>query len=172
MKNAYLPKGAPILCVDFDGVLHSYSSGWKGATAIPDAPVPGAIEWLDSLVEDGEAVCAMAPRFREFDVCIFSSRNRYWGGRAAMKRWLVANGFPKDKIENLRFPLLKPAAFLLIDDRCWTFTGTFPSVKQMLEFRPWNKPRLRPTITELEAMLASDGEGLPIHVRPDGSIQV
>ena len=63
---------APILCIDFDGVLHSYSSGWKGARNIPDPPVTGAIEWLDSLVEDGEAVCAMAPRFRDFDVCIYT----------------------------------------------------------------------------------------------------
>jgi hypothetical protein len=27
--------GKPILCLDFDGVLHSYSSGWKGADVIP-----------------------------------------------------------------------------------------------------------------------------------------
>jgi hypothetical protein len=31
----------PILCLDFDGVLHSYTSGWKGAAVIPDPPVPG-----------------------------------------------------------------------------------------------------------------------------------
>lgn len=136
-----LPNKPPILCLDFDGVLHSYSSGWKGARNIPDPPVPGAIEWLDSLVPDGDAVCAMAPRFLDFDVCIFSSRSRYWGGRSAMKRWLVKWGFPKDKLENIRFPLMKPPAFLLIDDRAWTFMGTFPTVQQMKSFQPWNKPR-------------------------------
>src|SRR5882672_3079773 len=37
----------PILCLDFDGVLHSYSSGWKGADVIPDAPTPGMAAFLD-----------------------------------------------------------------------------------------------------------------------------
>ena len=31
-----MPK--PILCLDFDGVVHSYTSGWKGADVIPDPP--------------------------------------------------------------------------------------------------------------------------------------
>lgn len=38
--------GKPILCVDFDGVIHSYTSGWQGETIIADPPVKGALKWL------------------------------------------------------------------------------------------------------------------------------
>ncbi len=54
-----------ILCIDFDGVLHSYSSGWKGVDTIPDPPVDGAIEWLRALIDD--------PRF---DPQVYSSRSK------------------------------------------------------------------------------------------------
>ena len=53
----------PILCLDFDGVIHSYANGWKGAHVIPDPPVPGAISFL---------LNALDP----FNVAIFSSRMR------------------------------------------------------------------------------------------------
>ena len=33
----------PIVVLDFDGVIHSYKSGWKGADVIPDEPVPGPV---------------------------------------------------------------------------------------------------------------------------------
>lgn len=53
----------PTLCVDFDGVVHSYTSPWKGAAVISDPPVPGAIEWLLACLD-------------YFEVVIYSSRSR------------------------------------------------------------------------------------------------
>ena len=133
----------PILNIDFDGVIHSYTSGWQGPRNIPDPPVPGAIDWLRSLLTDAESICAMAPRFADFDICIFSSRSRYIGGRWAMKNWLGEEfekaGYYWQLIQLIRFPLFKPPAFLHIDDRAFVFKGLFPSTDKMLSFKPWNK---------------------------------
>jgi len=36
----------PVICIDFDGVIHSYKSGWKRARNIPNPPVEGTIDWM------------------------------------------------------------------------------------------------------------------------------
>lgn len=113
----------PILCLDFDGVIHSYASGWKGADVIPDPPVPGAIEFIKQALE-------------HFRVAIFSSRSNQPGGINAMKAYLARLGASVDLIEG---PTEKPAAFISIDDRALTFTGTWPSIETLKGFRPWNK---------------------------------
>lgn len=146
-----------ILCLDFDGVIHSYTSGWKGATCIPDTPVEGALEFIANAVN-------------YFEVNIYSSRSRYLFGRRAMKKWLYNAYFslgikntPKwvyrqvtpnafadpwqeeldwgigELIRKIKFPSKKPAAFLLIDDRCICFNGKFPSVEEIQKFIPWYK---------------------------------
>jgi hypothetical protein len=83
----------------------------------------------------------MAPRFKEFDVQIFSSRSRYWGGRAAMKRWLGREfkkaGYYYELVELLKFPILKPPSKILIDDRAFKFEGVFPVESELLEFKTW-----------------------------------
>lgn len=123
-----------LLCVDFDGVIHSYTSGWKGATIIPDPPVPGAIEWLYQ-------ACKV------FRVCIYSSRSNQEGGIEAMQNWLrecigefdntfIAYGEWENEIE---WPTSKPPAFLTIDDRAITFTGEFTNVEELAKFQPWYK---------------------------------
>lgn len=160
-----LPKGKPILSLDFDGVIHSYSSGWKGAAVIPDPIIPGAIEFMLNAME-------------HFKVAIFSSRSHQWGGRRAMKRYLknefIKIGLSYDRpltvsdfknpifkfinayafadpwedeveyaatkfISSISFPFFKPPAFLMIDDRGLQFTGAWPNVEELLKFRPWNK---------------------------------
>jgi hypothetical protein len=132
----------PILCLDFDGVLHSYISGWKGADVIPDPPVPGAIAFLYKATQD-------------FEVYIFSSRSNQPYGIAAMRDWLTKwtydhfdctfAGAPTDfaqaiaLLDAIRWPTEKPAAMVTLDDRAVTFTGTWPSIESLKRFQPWNK---------------------------------
>lgn len=131
--------GNPIICVDFDGVIHSYISGWQGISVINDPPVPGAIEWLIEHLPIPDAICAMAPPHKGPVVQIYSSRSKSFWGRRAMRKYLVKHGLPKAYLEVLKFPVKKPPAFLTIDDRAICFNGTFPTTEEMLSFKAWNK---------------------------------
>lgn len=42
-----------------------------------------------------------------------------------------------DKLLDITFPLEKPPAFLTLDDRALTFTGTWPSIEELRAFKPW-----------------------------------
>ncbi len=130
--------GKPILCLDFDGVLHSYTSGWKGADIIPDPPVPGAIAFLYDAI-------------MVFDVQIYSSRSHQEGGIDAMMDWIAKwetawieedLNRPRPRTSlllNITFPTEKPAAMVTIDDRALTFTGEWPAIETLQAFKPWNK---------------------------------
>lgn len=127
------------ICLDFDGVLHSYESGWQGIDVIPDEPVPGAFEALAKYVE-------------VFDVCIYSSRSSSSLGVEAMKAWMHRHGLPLEVFEQLGWPTQKPPALYGLDDRVERFEGRFPSVETILAFKPWNK-RSEPSL---------DGDAYPI----------
>jgi hypothetical protein len=129
----------PILCLDFDGVIHSYFSGWKGADFIPDPPVDGAMRFIWFATG-------------HFRVAIFSSRSNQPGGLSAMKAWLYYHfktyaqntqrtneTLADDKLSEIEWPLEKPAAFVTIDDRALTFDGTWPKIEDLKAFKPWNK---------------------------------
>lgn len=125
--------GKPILSLDFDGVCHSYTSGWKGATSIPDDVVPGLFEFLEEAVQ-------------HFDVQIYSSRSNQEGGIEAMMAWFIdqrkkwrASGGQGAEVVSLSFPKEKPSAMIGIDDRVLTFDGTWPSIEALKSFKPWNK---------------------------------
>lgn len=131
----------PILCLDFDGVIHSYSSGWQGADTVIDPPVDGALEFIENAL----------PHFR---VAIFSSRTNQRGGLKAMQTWLMGHfglmiADRDGQAEAVRavtivhsfieWPTDKPSAFVTLDDRAITFDGTWPSIETLREFKPWNK---------------------------------
>lgn len=121
----------PILCLDFDGVCNSYTSGWVGADNIPDDPMPGLFEFLEEAA-------------KIFDIQIYSSRNHLPGGIQAMQSWFVDNrdkwmretGYPAEPL-TLKYPVTKPAAYVGIDDRVLTFKGLWPSIEELKAFQPW-----------------------------------
>ena len=115
------------LCIDFDGVIHSYTSGWKGAGNIPDPPVRGAKEFIQMMLSEG------------FKIVIMSSRASSLEGAMAIDDWLAKHGFPCDKMEVTNS---KPAAVLYIDDRGYRFDGKWNDLIEFIKrnrLDPWNK---------------------------------
>lgn len=119
-----------IILIDFDGVIHSYTSGWKGADMIPDEPVPGAIDFLMMLAKQ-----------EYFKPAIYSARSGQEGGIEAMKNFILLHSVCDEDwlLQNIDFPTEKPSAFITIDDRCICFKGTFPSLLELNSFKAWNK---------------------------------
>lgn len=127
------------ICLDFDGVIHSYTSGWKGIDVIPDDVVPGFFEWADAMAQ-------------HFQLVIYSARSCEEKGRLAMMTWLVeqrkkwrdAGGVSPIKDGSLvafDFAKEKPKAFLYIDDRAFCFEGDWSTLtpEAVKAFKPWNK---------------------------------
>jgi hypothetical protein len=141
------------LCLDFDGVLHSYKSGWEGHETISDPPVPGAIEFLyDAL--------------KTFKVAIYSSRSSTPQGIAAMQRWVER--WAKEAFFDygqpwwlqIEWPVNKPAAHLTIDDRAVCFDGDWPSILELINFKPlYQQPKQPSALTKAVEFLATEGEG-------------
>jgi hypothetical protein len=137
-------KRKPILCLDFDGVIHDYREGWKDGTIYGNA-TPGFFEW------------ALEARLH-FKLVIYSSRSSSALGLASMHAWLDrqlsawhdkrdcwirADGnccylLSPDEFE---FAHEKPPAFLTIDDRAVTFKGDWSewSPDLLLKFKTWTQ---------------------------------
>jgi hypothetical protein len=148
-------KTKPILCLDFDGVLHSYTSGWQGAANITDPPVEGAMRFIWDATD-------------HFRVAIYSSRSGQKGGIRAMKEWLESyfrqywaadHTTCLDKLSDIEWPTEKPAAFVTIDDRAIQFDGRWPDIQSLLDFKPWNKREFGATGRFPEGKITEDDEG-------------
>lgn len=109
------------VCLDFDGVVHSYASGWQGATCIPDPPVCGIKEAIDELRNNG------------YYIVICSTRARSEEGLAAIRGWLSGMGIIVDDVT-----ADKPPAICYVDDRAICFDGHPETLVQKIhDFRPW-----------------------------------
>jgi hypothetical protein len=106
------------VCLDFDGVIHLYRSGWCGAEVIPDPPIHGS----------REAIARLRKRFR---VVVHSARCATDEGHRAVEAWLVKHNIEVDEV--CRF---KPPASVYVDDRAVPFRGDWDqAISDIHDFR-------------------------------------
>jgi hypothetical protein len=115
------------ICLDFDGVVHSYKSPWTNPETIEDPPVEGAFQAIEDYLRAG------------YRVAIFSARSHEMEGVKAMFDWFNKHGLKPEVLDHLEFPTHKPGAVLYIDDRGYHFRGIFPHVSYIEDFIPWNR---------------------------------
>lgn len=121
------------VCFDFDGVIHSYTSGYLGDDVIPDPPVPGIKQAIDRLRDAG------------YEVVVLSSRSATRYGREAMQDWFDKYGITIDGIYSH-----KPPARCYVDDRAVCFDGDASKLFDIIDnFEPWWKTAPLPE-SELE----------------------
>lgn len=111
----------PTIAIDFDGVVHTYSKGWRDGT-IYDPPIPGALESLRALMDT-------------YAVAIFTTRDV-----AQVAEWLIGYGFACrtghegvfwSEQGELLVTNQKPAAVAYIDDRAVHFTGWHAAMREL-----------------------------------------
>lgn len=141
----------PTICIDFDGVIHSYDKGWQDGSIYGEV-VPGFFEWAEKAS-------------KTLTLVVYSARSKTPEGIWLMKVWLARQWASKgytgqgsakealafysgdpDPAFELTFAHAKPAAWLTIDDRAIRFDGRWDvaalSPEAIMAFVPWNaKPK-------------------------------
>ena len=108
---------------DFDGVIHSYKSGWKGDAVIPDEPVKGIGDVIEQIRNLG------------YKIVVVSTRCITINGIDAVNRWLEAHDILVDDVCSE-----KPPAVCYVDDRAICFDGnTDGLVEKIKGFHSWTE---------------------------------
>lgn len=109
----------PTICIDFDGVIHSYVSGWQGIVPT-DPPVAGTAEAIDLLRED-------------YKVTVTSTRCIRKSGKGIVSDYLATHGIYVDAVTAIKLP-----AICYLDDRGVTFRGNWPeAIEEIKAFKSW-----------------------------------
>ena len=108
---------------DFDGVIHSYVSGWQGVDVIPDKPIEGIVDTINQLRSDG------------YKVVVHSTRCKETKGLVAIQSWLSKYNIVVDDVS-----ATKPPAFVYVDDRAICFDGNCNTlVSKIKNFKTWQQ---------------------------------
>lgn len=113
------------ICFDFDGVIHSYTSGWKGVDKIPDPPIE-----IEKMKKE-----LLQLKCFGYRLVIFSSRCSDQNGIEAIIMWLSywnLLDYFDDICES------KPPAMVYVDDRALTFDGKWTGFAAKIhDFKTW-----------------------------------
>ena len=108
---------------DFDGVINSYKSGWKGADIIPDPPVSGICDEIMKLHEAGHKIV------------IYTTRAVTSKGIQAVWTYLRSIGI-YECISDVTAE--KPLAQCYVDDRAILFDGNSDGLAdKVTSFKAW-----------------------------------
>ena len=110
------------VAVDFDGVIHQFTTPWIRPSEIPDPPTEGCAVALAMLIMAYD------------EVVIYSCRAETSAGRQAIEDYMHEHSLPYTSITDK-----KPVAEVYIDDRAVRFEGNWPSVLHQLPAKPWNR---------------------------------
>jgi len=116
-----------IISIDFDGVIHAYTSPFTTATEIHDGPVPGALDFIRTALDRG------------FGVHIHTARANNPHVEDAIVAWLLTHGLEHYHVDALSISARKKGAVVYIDDRGWRFEGRFPTFDEIGALRQWNR---------------------------------
>ncbi|MDR1232158.1 MAG: hypothetical protein LBK61_12265 [Spirochaetaceae bacterium] len=150
------PPGEPVIipdrkktvAVDFDGVINSYKSGWKGPTET-DEPVVGAAHALRELFELGHKII------------VFSTRANTPEGEKTIRDYIMEITETPEIYNSIEITDRKPVADVYIDDRAIPFAGDWKEIlKQIDEFKPWTEQARPPISNEIIDLPDGIYEGL------------
>lgn len=126
------------LLVDFDGVIHAYTSPWTSAEQISDGPVEGAFDWLRRMLAKGVKISIFTARLNGEEIDGKTARDPIVV-ETNLRYWFLEHGLEKEHVDRFTFVRGKPHATLYIDDRARLFRGRFPSVRDIHSHEQWNK---------------------------------
>ena len=107
------------ICIDFDGVIHSYERGWQEGE-LYGTVTEGFFEWANEAQ-------------KKFNLVIYSSRSSNLEMIKKMKNWLLEQFLKQTGLEmeipKWQFAEKKPPAWITIDDRCICFEGSWAALE-------------------------------------------
>lgn len=115
----------PIVMLDLNGVVHTYSKGWQNTAPLYDPPTEGFKAWAEDVSD-------------EFRIVVWPTHMNTPRDMMRIKLWLRKHGLNKLGLELVVHP---PRGLRLkIDDRAVQFTGNWADFPRdrLREFRTWS----------------------------------